>query len=256
VEGQAVDHGRLGAEKAGSGSRVLEMNALHTLIATAALVGLLMGEARAGDVNTAEHDRVADEMDRLAQRQIWAGVERKYRELERLGIPLTEKEHLQGAYAARELGDVYAVYQRLKKAAQLNGTKETVNWLWDIDNHYGQVELLSVPARSTVLEPTEMPFDPNQRRAVETAISVSKDDGVFVGMLPRGEYTFGGQRFSVEPGISVRIEVSHRMRRQGIIDPVIVYRELPGAIVGTPPAAPEPPSPDPAPTTPDTEQPQ
>jgi len=66
------------------------MNALHTLIATAALVGLLMGEARAGDVNTAEHDRVADEMDRLAQRQIWAGVERKYRELERLGIPLTE----------------------------------------------------------------------------------------------------------------------------------------------------------------------
>ena len=66
---------------------------------------------------------------------------------------------------------------------------------------------------------------------METAVAGAKADGVFVGMLPKGDYTFADQAFSVEPGISLRIEVNPRSRRQGIIDPVIIRREMPGATI-------------------------
>ena len=65
-----------------------------------------------------------------------------------------------------------------------------------------------MPPRSTTFEAGVMPFDPDQRKAVEAAIKSVADDGMFVGMLPVGEFTFSGQAFKVEPGLSVRIEVS------------------------------------------------
>lgn len=198
----------------------------------AILVGLaaLPLSARAGGTEVeAEHDRLSDEMDKLAQRQVWSGVERKYSELEKLEIELTFEDYLNGAYAARELGEVGHAYERLKNAARKNGTRDVVEWLWDIDNNYGNVELISVPSRSAVLEVQEMPFDPNARKAADAAVESAKTDGIFVGMLPKGSYVFAGQPFTVEPGVSVRIEVSPKARRQGIQDPVIIYRELPGS---------------------------
>jgi hypothetical protein len=212
---------------------------LRCCAALALLVALGGGSlpARADEVSSAEHDRIADEMEKLVQRQIWTGVEKKFQELEKLGQKMTQRDYLNGAYAARELGDVRLAYERLQAAARIEGSKEIVDWLWDIDRNYGMVELLSVPNRATILEPNELPFDPNHRKAVEAAIKVAKSDGAFHGMLPRGEYSFGGQKFQVEPGVSVHIEVSPRVRRQGLIDPVIVYRSLPGsAPVNTAPA--------------------
>jgi len=188
----------------------------------------------------AEHERLSDEMDKLAQRQVWAGVERKYRELERLGVDLTEQDYLHGAYAARELGHVLACYERLKVAARINGTKEIVDWLWDIDHNYGNVELVSVPPRSAELTTVELPFDPNQRNAVEAAIKSAATDGIFVGMLPKGDYVFASQPFSVEPGVSVRIEVSPKMRRQGLAEPLIVYHESTEAVTTASPQAGQP----------------
>lgn len=191
----------------------------------------LAGPAGAADkVAEAERARIAGEMDKLVQRQVWAGVERKYDELVELGVDLTVQDYLNGATAARELGDVQSTYERLKAAARIKGSKEIVDWLWDIDNNYGHVELVSVPARSAELTIATPPFDPNQRKALDAAIETARKDGAFTGMLPKGDYVFAGQKFSVEPGISVRIEVSPRMRRQGLIDPVILYRELPGAV--------------------------
>jgi hypothetical protein len=205
------------------------------------LVILSPGLARASDqVVDAEHDRLSDEMERLAERKIWTGVERKYDELTELGTDLTRDDYLIGAHAARELGDVMDAYVRLKAAARIKGTKEIVDWLWDIDNNYGHVALVAVPARSSVLKADDVPFDPNQRKAVDAAVKRSKQDGRFEGMLPKGAYNFSGQRFEVVPGISVKIEVSPRMRRQGIIDPVIIYRDDAGAIMPVAPAKPKP----------------
>ncbi len=191
---------------------------------------LLSLPAQADDeIRLAERDRLADEMERLVQRQVWSGVERKFNEMEKLGIELTQDAYLNGAYAARELGDVAAVYERLKKAAQLGGSKEIVDWLWDIDTNYGHVELITVPNRSAELTVEVMPFDINQRKAVEAALEAAQSNGTFSGLIPQGDYVFSGQPFTVEPGISVRIEVSPRVRRQGVIEPVIIYRDTPGS---------------------------
>ncbi|MBO84629.1 MAG: hypothetical protein CL927_04670 [Deltaproteobacteria bacterium] len=140
-----------------------------------------------------------------------------------LGVEPSLEDYMLGAYAARELGQVLSVQERLKSAARMHQSKDIVEWLWKIDNTYGRVELVSVPPRSTTFEAGVMPFDPDQRKAVEAAIKSVADDGMFVGMLPLGEFTFSGQAFKVEPGLSVRIEVSPRVRRQGPIAPVIVY---------------------------------
>lgn len=184
--------------------------------------------ARADDVASAEHDRLSDELANLVKRQVWTGAERKFIELERLGIQLSLDDYLNGAYAARENGDVESAYERLQQAAKLGGSKEIVDWLWDIDHNYGRVELVMVPPRSAELICLEMPFDPNQRKAVETAIKVAKDDGTYIGMLPRGQYTFAGLAFTVDPGVGVRLEVSPKVRKHGPIDPVIRKPTMPG----------------------------
>jgi len=194
----------------------------------------ISGPALGGkNVVEAEHERLSDEIDNLVQRQIWSGVERKYRELEKLETALTHADYLNGAYAARELGDVKATAKRLRRAVELHPSKELIAWLTDIDTNYGDVELLTVPARGAELTMTEMPFDPSQRQAVDTAVSMARASGEFRGLLPRGSYVFAGQEFTVRPGISVRIEVSPRMRRQGLIDPVIIYRDMPGSVTTT-----------------------
>ena len=182
------------------------------------------------DVIQAEHERLTDEMESLVQRQIWSGVERKYQEMVKLNIELNAVDHLHGAYAAREFGDMAGVYDRLKKAAELDSSKEIVDWLWEIDSNYGQVELLTVPNRTAALSTEEMPFDTCQRKSVEIAIEAAEQHGHFTGLIPKGTYNFAGQPFMIEPGLSVRIEVSPRVRRQGVIDPVIIYRDTPGSM--------------------------
>lgn len=176
-----------------------------------------------------ERDRLSDEMKNLAKRQIWAGVERKYQQLVDLGLDLRGPDHLSGAYAARELGRLGDVHERLTKAAAIEPTKEIIDWLWDIDHNYGHVVLIADKKGTAVLEAPNMPLDPNQRKAVEQAIKESKDNGRFEGLLPRGSYVFGGQEFAVEPGVGLRVEVSPKMRRQGLIDPVIIYPDNPTA---------------------------
>ncbi len=196
------------------------------------LVFLAAGPAWASGpgVVEAERARLSDDLDNLVQRQVWPGAERKYRELAALGLPLRVDEHLSGATAARELGDIQSAYERLKLAAEVKSTKVVLAWLWDLENNYGHVELVTAPSRSADLAIDASPFDPTQRKALETAVRAAKQDGSFSGMLPKGGYRFAGQPFTVEPGLSVRIEVSPRIRRQGLIDPVIKYRELPSAV--------------------------
>ena len=191
----------------------------------------------AKDVAEAEHERLAEEMKQLAERRVWSGVERDFQELLQLGVALTLDDYLQGAYAARELGDVKAVHERLSAAARLKSRKDVVDWLWDIDNNYGVVELIATSGRHATLTAAEMPFDPNQRKSVEQAIDIADKENQFLGMLPKGTYTFAGQKFSVDAGLSVRIEVSPKQRRKGLVEPVIIYRDELGNPTTTPPVS-------------------
>jgi hypothetical protein len=178
----------------------------------------------------AEAERIADEILKLARRRVWAGVERKYRQLTALEQDVSATVHLTAAYSARESGNLLLVYERLMRAAQVKASREVVDWLWDLDHNYGRVELVADRRRSEHLEAESLPLDPNRRKVIETAIAICKDKGSFTGLLPRNTYVFGGQKFSVEPGISVRVEVSPKMRRQGLVEPTIVYQEMPTAV--------------------------
>lgn len=217
--------------------------------------GFVTAEAKA------EAQRLSDDLEKLAKRQVWTGVEKKYRDLVAIGVPLEQQDYLYGAYAARELGDVAAAYERLQAAARLGGSKEIVDWLWDIDHNYGNVDLLMVPPRSVELACDEMPMDPNQRKAVEAAMRKAKEEGSYSGLLPKGSYTFAGQPFVAEPGVSVRIEVNPKVRKKGPAPPLIRYPQAPPTQGGTsttaagsssvgassaPPAEPPPTEPPPA----------
>ena len=178
----------------------------------------LLGPARADERAEAEHLRLSGELDQLSQRQLWTGVDKKFQELEKLGVELTYEDLLHGAYAARALGNINDAYQRLKRAAKLDSTKEVVDWLYAIDSSFGSVELVRTPKHTDALTVEAMPFDPDQRAAVEHAIAAVGDNGQFSGLLPKGNYTFCGQPFIVQPGIAIRIEVSPRMKKtQGIV---------------------------------------
>jgi hypothetical protein len=178
----------------------------------------------------AEAERIADEILKLARRRVWAGVERKYGQLIALEQAVASTVHLTAAYSARESGNLLLVYERLIRAAQIKPSREVVDWLWDLDHNYGRVELVVDRRRTAELQVDSLPLDPNRRKVIESAIAICKDKGSFTGLLPRNTYVFGGQKFSVEPGISVRVEVSPKMRRQGLVEPTIVYQELPTAV--------------------------
>jgi hypothetical protein len=193
------------------------MNFMHLSL----LIGLSgMGTVSAQEdgpstADIGERDRLSDEMRQLAKRQIWAGVERKYNQLIELGVEILGEDHLAAAYSARELGHLEDVHNRLSLAAASAPTKEVIDWLWDIDHNYARVVLIADKKGSAVLTVDSMPLDPNQRKAVERAISETKDTGRFEGFLPRGRYVFATQPFSVDPGVGVRVEVSPKMRRNG-----------------------------------------
>ena len=70
-----------------------------TLMAALVLASLSGDATGSSDVNVAEHDRISGEMHRLAERKIWAGVERKFDELEELGTEMPLDDLLIGAHA-------------------------------------------------------------------------------------------------------------------------------------------------------------
>lgn len=192
---------------------------------------LIVSTSRAVDVGEAEHIRLSEDIEQLANRQLWPGAEKKFAELERLGVEMTYADLWNGALAARSLGNAEAAYNRLKVAAKVKGTKEVINWLVTIDANYGLVELIATPPRGIVLDLAEMPFDPDQRIAVDAAKEHVRKEGGFKGLLPRGNYVFAGQPFKVEPGLSLRIEVSPRMKKtQGEI---VNVTTTPAELVGT-----------------------
>ncbi len=218
------------------------MNSFSVILAGLCLVAPSIGHAERNSTSAhgstdlqvaadkAEAERIADEIQKLARRRVWTGVERKYAQLVALNQVVGATVHLTAAYSARETGDLLLVYERLMRAAQVEPSREVVDWLWDLDHNYGRVELLADRRRTALLEAETMPLDPNRRKVIESAIDVCRDKGSFTGLLPRNTYRFVGQEFNVEPGISVRVEVSPKMRRQGMVEPTIVYRELPTAV--------------------------
>jgi len=156
-------------------------------------------------VNRAEQIRLTEEIRSLSRRQIWQGVEDKYRSLEALDSDLGFEVYLSGAHSARALGLMTEAYERLQGAAKLQPTKEVLDWLWYIDTNYGWVELNGSGNRAIVLEAEVSPMDPAQRTAIEKSADMAFVQGAFTGVLPVGVYWFCGERFEVVAGERVSV---------------------------------------------------
>jgi hypothetical protein len=178
---------------------------LYLLPVAALAAGLLAAPAYAGEVERAEHIRVAEEMRKLAARNAWSAVEAQYRrleELEKKGEVLDAKEHLLGAQAARSLGDVTAARARYARAVALNPSQEAVDSLSEIDANYGRIEVTFEPkwAGDRTLAAVEPPFAPDQRAALAFAAARVAAGEDYIGLLPAGAYSVAGKSATVVVG--------------------------------------------------------
>jgi hypothetical protein len=181
---------------------------------TVSLLGLLLAStARAQDEATiAEQERLQKELQALVAREAWEGVERVYQQLidlERSGVMVTYAEHILGAQAAQQRGDVVATRARLEAALAQWSTDLARNWLADINGNFGQVTI-TLPQRGRTavpIEADEPPFEPERRFAIEFAQKQLDADRRFEGYLPVGSYHVGGQAFTVSPGRRALVQV-------------------------------------------------
>lgn len=147
-------------------------------------------DASDDEIATSEYRRLAEEMDRLAKRNAWGGVERTYEKMLATGITPTFDDLKTAAHAAQARGDIGEARTRLARASTIQEDKEVLDWLWAIDSNYGPV-LLSGNPGEVALAPKVMPFDPVQSKAVQFAVAQVAETGTFEGLLPKGDYTFG-----------------------------------------------------------------
>jgi hypothetical protein len=169
------------------------------------------------EVRIAEHSRLSSEIRSLAQKSAWKGVDRNYDRIARLRVEMSWEDHVYGAHAASELGEIAETRARLFAAVQIRPEKGLIDWLWELDHSYGSVQLKGV--EGAVLEAGPLPLDPVQRRSIEQAITSCADTGSFEGMIPVGLYRFDGHDFSVEYGEEIALgtpqEASHRRFLRG-----------------------------------------
>ncbi len=170
--------------------------------ATACVFGLaLMGPGTAFACEEAERLRLSDELQSLAKRNAWSGVERKYNALIKTKCELEYEQYSLGAESAKNLGKTFEMYERLQSASQITPDEELTKTLEQLRTNYGRVEIRGDARRRAPLIRDSMPFAPDQRKSIEYAQSVMEGTGSFKGMLPvGGPYKVADKEFTVEAG--------------------------------------------------------
>ena len=178
------------------------MRALTLIIAVA-----LAGPALAGKAKDAESERLLHELDRLAQKGAWSGVERVFRKLRDAGGDLPASAWRTGGDAARQRGNATEAQRRYVKAERLE-PESTNEALVQYRTAYGVLEVRRVEATCITLTPADNPFDPSKQAAITWAQDRLAEDGAFRGLVPIGTYTVGGHTVQITAGLK-----PHRVQR-------------------------------------------
>jgi hypothetical protein len=171
------------------------------------------------DVGIGEYNRLSQELERLASKNAWAGVERTFQLLVETGVEPSFDDWVRGADAARARGDLAAAHSRLTAANAIREDRTVLEGLWDIDSRYGRVSLLCDADSYIELEPEHIAMDPDLLRSIEFAKARIHDGCRFVGLLPVGTYRFLDELVVVDPRVppvqvDLRgIEIDRRTRR-------------------------------------------
>lgn len=155
----------------------------------------------------AEAQRLYEEMQRLAQRTAWTGVERQYDKLHDLkNVPYPPYAHVLGAKAAQARGDILEALERANRAVKsadgdMATLQEASQFLTEFDILHGpvQVEVPAAMSTTPALVAEGSTFDPNVRAALGHANDALATQRAFKGYLPLGSYRIGSTRFDVLP---------------------------------------------------------
>ncbi len=164
------------------------------------------GEAVEGEVpvpkgpDQAEYNRLTQELEKLAERNAWAGVERTWGKLVLTQIPPSYEDLSYAANAARALGDTAAARERWLMAKERKEDPMIFDALFEIDQNYGTVALQCDPGVGWELTTEQRPFQPDRIRSVEFAAAAIADSCAFEGMIPVGTYAFCGDELVVKAG--------------------------------------------------------
>ncbi len=153
--------------------------------------------------DAAERVRLEREVVDLARRNAWDGVDRAYREIQRLGGTSDAVIHDLGAQASRALGDAWGTYQRLLLVIALAGPEAVTHEVMaGYREQYGRVIVRRVEPSPIVLTAEVPPFAPDHRAAIAWAAQQLETTGAFDGFLPIGQYTVGPYALTVPAGLT------------------------------------------------------
>lgn len=182
--------------------------AMYRLLATLLLlVGILSTVPEVHASDTAERYRLQEEMQRLAQRNAWQGVERTYSRLVALNLPLSPKDHLLASQAAQRRGETLGALERLELAVAAKPSEDAADdpfWqeakqnLETLRARYGRVEISVVPPRLPALVRYDPPFAVQEREAIARAREQLSETRAYSGLLPVGRYMVDGMIFEVQ----------------------------------------------------------
>ena len=181
------------------------------------LLGLaLMVPAQAGSKDQAEYQRLTEEIEKLAGRNAWSGVDRAYEamvELSERGVKLRYEDHLLGAHASKSLGHINNNWVRLNRANAVNPTEESFMMLATLAANYGPVRLCVKKNydKEATLVAKDLGFMAEQRQVVEQARKSLAEEGEYVGLLPLGRYIFGEEPFDIIGGPEVEITLKKQI---------------------------------------------
>lgn len=165
--------------------------------AAKAAVSAGSGSDASADADAGEAQRLSEDLERLAAKDAWTGVERTFLQLQGLGVPLSFDEWIRGAQSARMRGDIGRARDRLAAANALREERSVLDWMWDIASRYGDVALRCDPGSWLALEVVDAPTDPDTLKAITFARARVHDACAFEGMLPLGTYKLYDSPFTV-----------------------------------------------------------
>jgi hypothetical protein len=157
----------------------------------------------------AELMRLTQDLSSLSKRQHWMGVERIYEKILAIeGAHIHYEVHRLAADASRARGDMAATLDRIERAVKLETHDEDLRLMTSLQENFGRVVLETTPRRPAVLSRDEMPFPPDQRLQIKTAMVACDKEGYFRGMLPLGLYRLDNQVFEVTNGTTIQVELA------------------------------------------------
>lgn len=165
------------------------------------------------------------EMDELAARDAWRGVEANYGtllEIEPKGVRLNSTDHRLAARAALSRGDVDLALRRLGVSQETGVDTEATAIEADLLKRFAPVTL-DAPDRPLLAE-LEASGPEDEELAVAYAKARLLETGAFAGWIPMGMYQVGERRFVVD-GMDLPLIVTTREA------PVVRARQRDGLVV-------------------------